>query len=31
MVMMTIGGNDLGFDDIIKACFAAVLRSAEDC
>ncbi len=31
MVMMTIGGNDLGFDDIIKSCFAAVLRSAEDC
>ena len=31
MVMMTIGGNDLGFDNIIKACFAAVLRSAEDC
>ena len=24
MVMMTIGGNDLGFDDIIKSCFAAV-------
>lgn len=31
MVMMTIGGNDLGFDNIIKACFAAVLRSAENC
>jgi len=31
MVMMTIGGNDLGFDNIIKACFAAVLRSAEGC
>lgn len=31
MVMMTIGGNDLGFDNIIKACFAAVLRSASDC
>ena len=31
MVMMTIGGNDLGFDDIIKFCFAAALRSASDC
>ena len=31
MVMMTIGGNDLGFDDIIKSCFAAALRSVSDC
>ena len=31
MVMMTIGGNDLDFDGIVKSCFAAVIRSASDC
>ena len=31
MVMMTIGGNDLDFDGIVKSCFTAVIRSASDC
>ena len=29
--MMTIGGNDLDFDGIVKSCFTAVIRSASDC
>ncbi|WP_138944990.1 SGNH/GDSL hydrolase family protein [Plantibacter sp. M259] len=31
LVMFTIGGNDVGFQDIIKYCFALGYRSAGDC
>lgn len=31
LVLMTIGGNDVGFDDIVKNCFAAVVGDAQEC
>ncbi len=31
LVLMTMGGNDLGFDSIVKNCFAVGLRSASGC
>ncbi|WP_076464281.1 GDSL-type esterase/lipase family protein [Actinomyces mediterranea] len=31
LVMLTIGGNDIEFSTIVSSCFAAGLRSREDC
>lgn len=31
LVLMTIGGNDVGFDDIVKNCFAAFIGDAKKC
>lgn len=31
LVLMTIGGNDLGFDDIVRRCFVVGARSASGC
>lgn len=30
-IAFTMGGNDLGFQDIVKACFVPVLRSGGEC
>jgi len=31
LVLFTIGGNDIGFSDIVKQCFVPFSRSAHDC
>jgi lysophospholipase L1-like esterase len=31
LVLFTIGGNDIGFSDIVKQCFVPGPRSAHDC
>lgn len=31
LVLFTMGGNDIGFEGIIKGCFASVARSAKAC
>ncbi len=31
VVMLTIGGNDIQFEDIVRACFAPVVSSIDSC
>ena len=31
LVRLTTGGNDVGFSDVVKQCFAPVLRDADGC
>jgi lysophospholipase L1-like esterase len=31
LVLLTLGGNDLGFGDIVRSCFVPLMRSPEGC